>query len=130
MNARTWKWLVVGWMAVQVGALAETATVLKVIDGDTCQLDDQRLIRYLGINAPEKGDPFANESTQANNTFQEPRRAGDRFDRLAGVGRGESPVSGSAFHPASWRQSHVTHRNGQELSRRVVLGQPIDDLEQ
>ncbi|MBC8443373.1 lamin tail domain-containing protein [PVC group bacterium] len=46
---------------------AETATVLRVIDGDTCLLDDGRMVRYLGIDAPEKGDPHSNEATLANN---------------------------------------------------------------
>lgn len=46
---------------------AETATVQQVLDGDTCRLSDSREIRYLGIDAPEKGDPFANEATQINN---------------------------------------------------------------
>jgi len=48
---------------------ADAATVLQVLDGDTCQLDDNRRVRYLGIDAPEKGDPGAEEATQANNTL-------------------------------------------------------------
>lgn len=43
----------------------ETVTVLQVIDGDTCRLEDGRHVRYLGINAPEKGDPLFDEATQA-----------------------------------------------------------------
>ena len=46
---------------------AETVTVQRVIDGDTCVLQDKRRVRYLGINAPEKGDPHAREATLANN---------------------------------------------------------------
>lgn len=48
-------------------AAAETVTVLQVIDGDTCVLEDGRRVRYLGIDAPERGDPLFNEATQANN---------------------------------------------------------------
>ena len=48
-------------------AEAETVTVLQAIDGDTCLLDDGRKVRYLGINAPEKGDPKFKEATLANN---------------------------------------------------------------
>ncbi len=48
-------------------AEAETVTVQRVIDGDTCVLQDKRRVRYLGINAPEKGDPHAREATLANN---------------------------------------------------------------
>jgi endonuclease YncB( thermonuclease family) len=42
-------------------------SVLRVIDGDTILLDDGRKVRYAGINAPEQGDPYFRESTQANN---------------------------------------------------------------
>jgi micrococcal nuclease len=45
----------------------ETASVLQVIDGDTCSLEDKRKIRYLGIDAPETGEMHAEEATQANN---------------------------------------------------------------
>ncbi len=41
--------------------------VSRVIDGDTVQLDDGRKLRYAGINAPEEGEPYYQESTQANN---------------------------------------------------------------
>ncbi len=41
--------------------------VSRVIDGDTVQLDDGRKLRYAGINAPEEGEPYYRESTQANN---------------------------------------------------------------
>ena len=44
-------------------AEAETATVLQVIDEDTCLLEDGRRVRYLGINSPEKEDPHAREAT-------------------------------------------------------------------
>lgn len=47
----------------------DTATVLQVLDGDTCQLDDGRHVRYLGIDAPETGDAGAEAATQANNTL-------------------------------------------------------------
>ena len=50
-------------------ASAETATVLRVIDGDTCLLVDGRRVRYLGINAPEIGEPHARPATFANNTL-------------------------------------------------------------
>ena len=50
-------------------AQAETVTVLRVIDGDTCQLEDGRRVRYLGIDAPEEGDPHAEEATRANNAL-------------------------------------------------------------
>lgn len=48
-----------------VSAVAER--VARVIDGDTIQLEDGRKVRYAGVNAPEEGEPYHRESTQANN---------------------------------------------------------------
>ena len=50
-------------------AEAETYTVLQVIDGDTVKLEDGRRVRYLGIDAPEKGDLYYTEATLFNNTL-------------------------------------------------------------
>ena len=52
-----------------LAAQAETVTVARVIDGDTCILENDERVRYYGINAPEKGDPQFNEATQANNNL-------------------------------------------------------------
>ena len=41
-------------------------TVREVIDGDTIVLRDGRKVRYLGINAPEHGQPYAQEATNSN----------------------------------------------------------------
>jgi len=41
-------------------------TVREVIDGDTIVLRDGRKVRYLGINAPEHGQPYAREGTNSN----------------------------------------------------------------
>jgi len=41
-------------------------TVREVIDGDTIVLHDGRKVRYLGINAPEHGQPYAREATNFN----------------------------------------------------------------
>jgi len=38
-------------------AQAETVSIIRVIDGDTCILQNGEPVRYYGINAPEKGDP-------------------------------------------------------------------------
>lgn len=44
--------------AVQESKFKEfTATVTKVIDGDTVQLDDLRMIRLVGIDTPETSHP-------------------------------------------------------------------------
>ncbi len=41
-------------------------TVREVIDGDTIVLSDGRKVRYLGINAPEHGQPYAREARNFN----------------------------------------------------------------
>lgn len=41
----------------------ETAIVSEVIDGDTVKLQNGETVRLLGINAPEKGQPYYEEST-------------------------------------------------------------------
>lgn len=76
--------------------------VLKVIDGDTIRLEDGRLVRYLGINAPEvrkkvggkwvfDPEPFGEAATALNRKLVEgkkvivqidPVRPRDRFGRL------------------------------------------------
>jgi len=50
-----------------LAAQRETFTVIRVIDGDTCILENGERVRYLGINAPEEKDAQFNEATQANN---------------------------------------------------------------
>ena len=70
--------------ALAIGrSTAETVTVLQVIDGDTCVLDDHRKIRYLGVDAPEKGDSHAEESTQANNNLVGGKKVRLRFGKPA-----------------------------------------------
>ena len=44
----------------------ETAQVAFVIDGDTIELDDGRRVRYIGINTPETGQPYAAEAKAFN----------------------------------------------------------------
>ena len=56
---------------VETETAAETATVVQVVDGDTSRLEGGRRLRYLGINAPERGDPHAQEATLANRRLVE-----------------------------------------------------------
>ena len=58
--------MLLGGCSFQGAIDTETVSVHRVIDGDTCRLEDGRRVRYLGINAPEKGDPHAEEATLAN----------------------------------------------------------------
>lgn len=57
------------WMYLMGTAQAQTVTVLQVKDGDGCLLEDGRRVRYLGMNAPETGDPHAEQATRANNAL-------------------------------------------------------------
>ncbi|MEE9192497.1 MAG: lamin tail domain-containing protein [Candidatus Aerophobetes bacterium] len=52
-----------------LAAQKDTFTVVRVIDGDTCVLENGERVRYLGINAPEEGDPYFEEATQANHNL-------------------------------------------------------------
>jgi endonuclease YncB( thermonuclease family) len=47
----------------------ETAVVTEIVDGDTIDVEiDGRshTVRYIGVNTPERGDPFYDEATAAN----------------------------------------------------------------
>jgi endonuclease YncB( thermonuclease family) len=52
--------------AISLGA-DQKGIVLQVLDGDTFQLQDGRQVRCLGVDAPERGEPFADEATQILN---------------------------------------------------------------
>lgn len=71
----------------------EVALVTRVIDGDTIEvfLNGQHiLLRYIGVDAPEGGEPFALEATEANQALVEGQEVTlekdvsetDSFDRL------------------------------------------------
>lgn len=82
--------LLLGGCSFQGAIDTETVTARRVIDGDTCRLEDGRRVRYLGVNAPEAGDPNAKEATLANERlvggrtvrleFERSRQ--DQYDRL------------------------------------------------
>ena len=47
----------------------EEATVLRVIDGDTIDVEingERQRVRYIGMNTPERGEPCFDEATAAN----------------------------------------------------------------
>lgn len=58
----------------------ETATVAAVVDGDTIELADGRRVRYIGINTPERDQPYYKEATDANRQLVEGRRVQLEFD--------------------------------------------------
>jgi len=49
----------------------EKALVTSVIDGDTVELADGRHVRYLGIDAPESGEYYAENATERNKELVE-----------------------------------------------------------
>ncbi|HEY4522696.1 MAG TPA: thermonuclease family protein [Candidatus Paceibacterota bacterium] len=69
---------------------AQPHTVVRVIDGDTIELEDKVIVRLLGINAPERGECYFAESKKtledlaegATVTLVKEFTAKDRFGRL------------------------------------------------
>jgi len=90
-------------LAVLAGPVcAETVRVRAVLDGDTALLADGRRVRYLGIDAPERGQPFSARALALNRALTEGRavrlqfdqRREDRYGRLlAYVYAGEEMVN-------------------------------------
>jgi len=48
--------------------------VTHVIDGDTIEIEGGYHVRYIGIDAPEKGEPFYGEATEANRNLVEGKK--------------------------------------------------------
>jgi len=44
----------------------ESARVVRIRDGDTIELADGRAVRYIGIDTPETGQPYADSATLFN----------------------------------------------------------------
>ena len=44
----------------------ETVTVAEIIDGDTIELTDGRRVRYIGMNTPERDQPYYEQATKTN----------------------------------------------------------------
>ncbi len=74
-----------------LSARAEESLVSRVIDGDTVQLSDGRLIRYLGVDAPEvrrrvgeiwvkDPEPFGEAAMEANRRLVERKRIRLEYD--------------------------------------------------
>jgi micrococcal nuclease len=58
----------------------ETAAVAHVVDGDTIELTDGRRIRYIGINTPERDQPYYQEATEANRQLVSDKEVQLEFD--------------------------------------------------
>lgn len=69
---------------------AQSSKVQRVIDGDTAVLEDGRRVRYVGINAPERGQPYFAEAVTLNRRLTEGKHVSleadevreDRYHRL------------------------------------------------
>ncbi len=59
---------------------AETATMSQVIDGDTIALSDGRRVRYIGMNTPERDQPYYKEASEANRQWVERKNIQLEFD--------------------------------------------------
>jgi len=57
-----------------------SAKVSRVLDGDTIEIENGDRVRYLGINAPESGQPFSTEATRENERLVAGRTVNLEFD--------------------------------------------------
>lgn len=70
--------------------LPTTEKVKRVIDGDTIELANGQIVRFVGVNAPNNGEPFEEEATEANTkllsgktvSFEYDAYTSDRFGRV------------------------------------------------
>ncbi|MEA3442381.1 MAG: thermonuclease family protein [Chloroflexota bacterium] len=51
-----------------------TVLVTRVIDGDTIEIEGGYRVRYIGIDTPEKGEPYYWEALKANQELVEGKR--------------------------------------------------------
>lgn len=58
----------------------EKVIITKVIDGDTVETSSGEKIRYLGVNAPEKGQPKSSEATELNKSLVLNKEVSLEFD--------------------------------------------------
>lgn len=74
----------------QILDFPKEARVRRVIDGDTIELANSQIVRLVGINAPNNGEPFEEESTEYTNKLIEGKKIkleydaykSDRFGRI------------------------------------------------
>lgn len=83
--------------------------VTKVVDGDTIQLEDGRVVRYIGVDTPETKDPrkpvqcFGDKASEENKKLVEDKMVKlekdisetDRYDRLLRYVYVDDPSTGS-----------------------------------
>lgn len=60
--------------------IAEELRVTRVIDGDTVVLEDGRHVRYIGMDTPEKKDPYYSEAKRENERLVKGKKVGLEYD--------------------------------------------------
>ncbi len=60
----------------------QSARIQQVIDGDTAVLEDGRRVRYVGINTPERDQPYFAEATALNRDLTEGRQVRLEADQV------------------------------------------------
>ncbi len=76
--------------SVQLDQLPNEAIVQRIVNGDTVVLENGIIVRYVGITAPETGEPFEEEATEENKKLVEGKKVkleydaykSDKFDRI------------------------------------------------
>lgn len=63
-----------------VTKLPKSAVVKRVIDGDTVELFNGTVLRYVGVTAPEEGEDFAEEATILNKELVEGKEIKLEYD--------------------------------------------------
>ncbi len=74
----------------QILDFPKEAKVKRVIDGDTLELEKGQIVRLVGVNAPNNGDPFEEEATDYTKKLIEGKKVkleydaykSDRFGRI------------------------------------------------
>jgi micrococcal nuclease len=61
-------------------AVPDTYYIVRVIDGDTVQLAGGERLRYIGIDTPERDEPFYLEATECNRGLVEGKEIRIEFD--------------------------------------------------
>ena len=64
----------------QTQSLLTKVTVKRVVDGDTIELSNGQIVRYVGITAPETGEPFEEEATAENKKLVEGKKITLEYD--------------------------------------------------
>lgn len=62
-------------------ALIPHPTVTKVRDGDTIELSNGKVIRYLGVDTPEKGECYATRSSELNRDLTLNKKVRIEYDK-------------------------------------------------